>query len=216
MEKINLAIADDHAMIMEGLSSILENEPNFQITQKAKNGKELIEQVLIAKVKPDIILMDIEMPIMNGFVASEQIVQLLPEIKIIYMTSHISKLHIEKAIATHANAYIPKDSNCETLIRAIKNVSVKGIHQNDYFNFNLIYEVIGKRKNTDLIGQLSSQEKEFIRLTCQEKDMEEIAKDMGIKISTARTYRQRILDKIGAKKTAGIIIYAFQKKLFQN
>lgn len=213
-KKIHIALADDHTMVVEGLSSILDHETTFEVTQMATNGQELIELIIKAEKKPNVVLMDIEMPLLNGFATAEEIIRLFPDTKIIYLTGYISKFHIKKAIQTHANAYLLKDSDSETLIQAIKDVSTKGIHQNDYFNFNIIKEVIGRKPGIHGVGELTPKEKEFIGLFCLDKNLNEIAAEMGLTLETVRTYRKRIMHKIGVKKSTSIILFAFNNKLF--
>ena len=210
-EKIKIAIAEDQALILEGLTYLLHRKENFEVIKTARNGEELVAKIKVSEEKPDVFLLDISMPILDGYKTARLLKGMLPEAKIIYLTGYDDVLHIEKAVKNHAAAFVSKNNDYESLKVAIRDVCGKqGIHFNDFLTPDALE---GKFPKIEPV-KLADREKEFIRLLCLQKDMKQIAEEMGITISTAQTYRKRILEKIGAKKTAGIVTFAIENRLF--
>lgn len=201
-------------MFVDSLVYLLKGQSEFAVTQTAYSGNHLIELLQETHYRPDVILMDINMPVMNGFATSVEIQRVLPQAKIIYLSMYDTKPYVEKAISCHASAFVSKAADGTSLIQAIYDVAKKGIHQNKLFNINTISEVFSKNGKTKNSSELTQKEQLFVRLLCHEMKMEEIAGEMNITSNTAKTYRKRIMNKIGAKKTAGIVSYAVKNELF--
>ncbi|MBI2257407.1 MAG: response regulator transcription factor [Flavobacteriia bacterium] len=216
MEKIYLALADDHQLMRNGFSMILETIPQFQLLHSAKDGKELIDMILSNKTLPDVVFMDIDMPIKNGFEACKEINEQFPEVHVLFLTNHISKKFIETAILSGGNGYLAKDSDIETIIEAINEVIENGFYFNEYWTIDLLKNLLknGKIKHQfeDNI-ELTTREIEVLRAICEEKTDAQIGDKLNISHLTAESYRKSLLKKIGVKKAVGLAIFAVKNNI---
>ncbi|MGV3630491.1 MAG: response regulator [Bacteroidota bacterium] len=216
---INLAIVDDHIMFAEGLQQLLGTYPEIRITQVAKNGAVFIRQLKGTHLKPHVILMDIEMPLMNGYETTREVLKILPSCKILYMTTHSSNEFIEQAITSKAHGFIHKSSDIETLLNAILNVHLKGYYFNEYFTYANLLKLLPEAPKfkvnlpepADL--KFTAKEIQVIRLLCEEKTDPEIAEILNISIHTAESYRKELMKKVKARKAIGVVVYALRKNL---
>lgn len=206
MSIINVAIADDQHIVRDGISMLIDGFQNMKINQIASNGKELLELIKIAEDKPDVIILDIDMPIMNGYTTAIEINKILPTSKIIYLSSHVTPLYIEKAIQHHANGFISKSDNADNLQKAIYDVHSKGVYFNDLFNIKNLKEVYPRHSSTKEV--LTKREIEVIIAICQDKDVQEIALEMGIRADSVYKSIKSIKQKIGVYNLTGIVLYA--------
>lgn len=216
MEKIYLAIADDHPIVRNGLTMIFETLPQYHLLHTSKDGNELIEMILSNKTLPDVILMDIEMPNKNGLDACKEISEKFPEVAVIFLTSHISKKFIETAIISGGNGYLAKDSDMDVITEAINDVIENGYYYNEFWSIDLVKLLLEKGKikhqfDNDL--QLTTREIEVLRLICQEKTDLEIAETLFLSQSTVEGYRKALLKKVGVKKAVGLAIFAVKNNL---
>lgn len=213
MEKINIAIVDDQTMLVDGLVYMLHYHRSFEVTQKATSGQQLISKIENSDKKPHVVIMDIHMPEMDGFETTQRLHKILPQAKVIYLTTYDNQAYVEKAINNNASAFISKSTPGDYFIQVIREVFETGIHQNEFFNIDTISKALTNKPRA-LGIDLSSQEIVFVRLLCHEMKMEEIAVKMKISLNTAKTYKKRIMAKINAKKDAGIVSYAIKNGLF--
>jgi DNA-binding NarL/FixJ family response regulator len=216
MEKIYLAIADDHPIVRNGLTMIFESLPQYHLLHAAKDGNQLIEMILSNKTLPDIILMDIDMPNKNGLDACKEICEKFPEVAVIFLTSHISKKFIETAIISGGNGYLAKDSDIDIITEAIDEVLENGYYYNEFWSIDLVKLLLEKGKIKHLFDnelQLTTREIEVLRLICQEKTDLEIAETLFLSQSTVEGYRKALLKKVGVKKAVGLAIFAVKNNL---
>lgn len=216
MNKTYIALAEDNQLMRNGLSLILQENPALELTHVAKNGKEIIDVIGKSDPKPHIVLMDIDMPILNGFEASKQLTFTYPDMGIIFLTSHISKSFIENAIYAGGHGYLSKNADVHTIFEAIEEVQNNGFYYNEFLNQELITHLLenGKiKQNLSDTIQLTSREIDFLKLICLEKTDAEIAKELNISPLSADTYRKNLMRKIGVRKSIGLAIYAIQKKI---
>ena len=216
MKFIHVALAEDNRILRNGLELIIQDNPKLKILYTAENGSEIIEKTNLAEKLPDVILMDIDMPIFNGFEATKEILKKFPQINIIFLTSHINLPFIEMAIHAGGNGYLSKDAEVDEIFEAIQEVYEKGYYFNELIRFDLIKTFLekGKLKHTIDFGiHFSPRELDYIRLLCQEKTDQEIADELYISVLSAETYRKNILKKIGVKKSIGVAIYAVKNGL---
>lgn len=216
MEKIYLALADDHQLMRNGLSMILESMPKYHLLHSAKDGVELIDMIISHKTVPEVILMDIDMPNKNGFEACKEINLKFPEVSIIFLTNHISKKFIETAILAGGNGYLAKDSDIETIVEAIHEVKQNGYYYNEFWTIDLIKNLLknGKIKHQfDDNIELTTREIEVLRAICQEKTDAQIGELLFISPLTAESYRKSLLKKVGVRKAVGLAIFAVKNNL---
>lgn len=216
MEHIRVAIAEDQPIVLNGLALILTGHEQLKVTHLAENGKQLLEKIEASKELPHAVLMDLDMPVMNGFEATKIISEKYPEIKIIFLTSHINLPFIEKAILLGGHGYLSKDAQVEEIHDALLEVTKQGFYFNEFISYEQLKKLLGQSKikpNFDLKIKLSPREIDFIRLLCKEKTDQEIASELFITTLTAESYRKTILRKLGVKKSVGIAVYAVKNNL---
>lgn len=215
MANVRIAVADDHEIVRDGIQILLEDEPGFEIVGEAKTGKEAVE--LCKSQKVDLVVMDITMPEMDGIQATKIIKEKHPEIKILALTMLSEDQHIRKMIKAGASGYILKSSGKEELIKAVNKI-IDGQH---YFSDGatqsilkeLVNPVVSKVKSTEN-ASLTDRELEILKLIVDEYTNQEIADELFISVRTVDAHRRNLLQKTGAKNTAGLVKYAIENKLF--
>lgn len=216
--KIKIALADDEQLFREGISFLLQRENNFEILFEAKNGQELID-TLNAKNIPDVILMDLKMPILNGIETTKIIHKKYPSIKIIALTSYDGKSFITNMIDVGASSYLLKNTSPKVVIHTINQVFEKGFYYDEKV-LKTIQETIhsssGKKIKNDLNENLlSKREREVLELICTQLTTGEIAEKLFISKRTVEGHRKSLLEKTASKNVAGLVIYGIQKKLIE-
>jgi DNA-binding NarL/FixJ family response regulator len=219
MEKINIVIADDEQLFRSGIRFILEREPNFNISFEAENGKKLLDFLRTTKEFPDIILMDLNMPEMNGVEATKIIHKTHPNIKVVVLTSYNSKSFITNMIDVGASSYLVKNTSPKMVVHTINEVHKKGFYYDEkvlsIINENIISSS-GKRIKNDLEQNLlSKREIDVLELICAQKTTVEIADKLFISPRTVEGHRNNLLLKTKSKNIAGLVIYGIQKKLIE-
>ena len=208
MEKIKIIIADDHTMFLQGIVSLLENEENINILGVAPNGKEVFK--IIDTALPDILLLDISMPEMDGIEVTRIIKQQFPSIKILIISTHSNIQMIAKLIRMGVEGYLLKNAEKEELLHAIHTIHKGGNYfckeveeKNDDNNSKI-------KSETSQITELSSREKEILILIAQEFTGNEIAEKTFITLNTVNTHRRNLISKLNVKNTAGLVKYAIE------
>jgi len=211
MKKINLLIADDHTMFLQGLISLLEQEPNINIIDKAINGIKALE--IIKKGIIDFIILDISMPEMDGIELSKILKKHYPQIKILIVSTHSNVMIISRLIRIGVNGYLLKNAEKGELLRAVnsiasgKNYFAEELEEKHSINSSRI------EKQVSNLTELSSREKEILILITQEYNTAEIAEKTFISLNTVNTHRRNLLSKLNAKNTAGLVKYAVENGL---
>jgi DNA-binding NarL/FixJ family response regulator len=219
MKKINIVIADDEELFRKGIRFLLERELNFNISYEAENGKKLVDFIKKTEEFPDIILMDLKMPEMNGVEATKVIHKTHPDIKIIALTSFDGKSFITNMIDVGASSYLLKNTSPKNVVHTINEVHEKGFFYDEKV-LKIIYENIisssGKRIKSDLDKKLlSNREIEVLELICAQKTTSEIADKLFISSRTVEGHRNNLLLKTQSKNVAGLVIYGIQKKIIE-
>ena len=219
MKKINIVIADDEELFRKGIRFLLEREPNFNISFEAENGKKLVDFIRTTEEFPDIILMDLKMPEMNGVEATKVIHKTHPDIKIIALTSFDGKSFITNMIDVGASSYLLKNTSPKMVVHTINEVYDKGFYYDEKV-LTIIHENIisssGKRIKSDLDKKLlSKREIDVLELICAQKTTAEIADKLFISPRTVEGHRNNLLLKTQSKNVAGLVIYGIQKKLIE-
>ncbi len=211
MEKINIMIADDHELFIEGMKTMLEPQSALEIKATANDGEEVLRKLKSYYI--DILLLDIQMPKMNGIETARQIQLKHPETKIIVLSMHNEKAFIEKMYQYGVSGYLLKNCNKLELLNAI-NVVHSG---NKYFSTETTLVLLGNKKAEKVSGiiedHLSAREKEILTLIAREENNSEIAEYLHISIHTVNTHRKNLLLKLGVKNTAGLVAYAIRNNM---
>lgn len=215
MAAINIAIADDELLFRSGISFILQREADINVVFEASNGNDLLTYLRAQDVLPDIIMMDLKMPGLNGVEASKIINEEFADIKIIALTSYDSKLFIANMINVGAAGYLVKNTTPDNLLYAIREVAAKGFYYNDEV-LAIIKEnihVIKESKFSFDSEPLTGREKEIIRLICMQYSTKEIAEMLFINYRTVEGHRNNLLLKTQSKNMAGLVLYSLRKEI---
>ncbi|UOV00053.1 response regulator transcription factor [Chryseobacterium daecheongense] len=211
--QIKIALIDDEQLILEGVKMLLSNERNISVSFTSNNGSHFIESLeqLQPEDFPDIALVDVQMQPMNGFELVEILKEKYPDLKIIILSSHYKTSILGYMVKLGVSAFLPKNSDRKTFIDAITAVFKNGVFftaEDHQMLFSYMNSSTKKKTLFEMDDELSEREKDVVKLICQEYTNNEIAEKLFISPRTVESHRQRIVDKIGAKNTVGIVIYA--------
>lgn len=205
---IRILIADDHPVVLSGLQAILSSQPDFDIIATAQNGKEAV--VLTASQQPDIILMDLQMPLLDGLSAIQQIHQQYPSIKLLVLTTYDSEADIFPAIEAGAAGYLLKDSPPETLFEAVRSAIRGNMVLSGY-----AAEKITRKLNSVNKNELTLREIEVLRFAAQGKANKEIATQLHISEATVKTHLIHIFAKLGVDDRTAAVVTAIKLKIMR-
>jgi DNA-binding NarL/FixJ family response regulator len=211
MKKINLAIADDHKIFRNGLKATLEDCAEFDLVLEASNGKQLIG--LLTSTTPDVILMDIKMPEMDGIQTTSYVKQHYPQIKILALSMFNEDKYIVDMMKAGASGYLLKNAEPEEIIEAISTVYDKDYYFNEHLSLTLIKQLNVPAKNispSQHLADFNDREIEVLKLVCQECSNQEIADKMFLSVRTVEGYRARLFEKTKSKNLVGLVIFAIK------
>ena len=212
MEKIRIALADDHQLFRNGLKILLGGYPEFEVVAEASNGTELLK--VLENCPTDIVLMDINMPEMDGVEATSRISRQIPEVFVIALSMYGEEEYYYRMVEAGAKGFILKDSDISDVHDAIIAVHRGG----NYFSQELLYHVIRRIKNREQeekSSNLSRREKEILFKICEGLSNHEIADALFISKRTVDKHRANLLAKTGSKNTASLILYAIKNRLIE-
>lgn len=216
---INVIIADDHVLYRAGVKTALSPKKNIKIIAEADNGSHLL--MLLKAIQPDVILLDIQMPIMDGITALGEIKKLYPQIKVIMLTMMDDHSMITRLMEAGANSYLTKTSDSEIIYDAIKTCHEQEYYFNSMTNKALLHNL--KQRNPVMPAKVMSEDahltdKEItiLKLMCEEKSTREIAEAVELSPRTVEAIRDKLKTKTGSKSTAGLIMYAVKHKLLDE
>ena len=211
---IKTIIADDHRIFREGLKELLKSDENIQIIGEVANGKELLD--MLTTEIPNIILLDINMPVMDGAEAAVQISKLYPDIKMLVLSMAGDETNYNKMIEAGAHGFLLKESSSRELLIAIEEIH----HGGAYFSQELLRKIIMKKtekvkKTNDAANLLSKRELDVLNNICQGMSNEEIGNKLFISPRTVEIHKAHLLEKTNSKNTINLILFAFRNKLVQ-
>jgi len=211
--KIRVVLVDDHPLVLDGISARLEGEESLEVVGMANDGKQALK--LAAEVKPDVVLMDVSMPVMNGFEATERFREEQPGIKVLILSMHDDREYIVKLIKCGAAGYVLKDVSSEELISAIETIYRGGTYfssgasQALFSQFEQVAPVAVEEEQEPLTGR----EKDVLKLVAEGNSNKEIARELDISVRTVETHRQNIKNKLDIHTAAGLTRYAIENNL---
>jgi DNA-binding NarL/FixJ family response regulator len=211
---IKILIADDHQLFREGLANLLASAPDIEVIAQAKDGKDAMEKTL--ELKPDVVLIDIGMPQMNGIEATRQLKKEMPEVKIIAVSMHSDRQYVKGILEAGADGYLLKNCTYHQLTDAIKSVhSGKKILSDDITDLVIKGYLEPADIEADGFADLSEREVEILQLYAEGKSTREISEKLFISVKTVGTHKQHILEKLNLKNNADIIKFALKKGMIQ-
>jgi DNA-binding NarL/FixJ family response regulator len=211
---INILLADDHKIMRDGLRAILEGQKEFNIVGEASDGFETIK--LAKQLNPDIILMDIHMPLLNGIDAARKILLDSPEIRIVILSMHATKEHIFQALKAGAKGYLLKETSGIEVVEAIREVVAGDRYLSQMITEAVIDDYVFQRSQAVVsspLDRLSNREREVMQLVVEGKNTTDISTLLHLSKSTVSTYRSRIMKKLGTKDIADLVRFAIEHKL---
>ncbi len=213
---IKVAIADDHALFRAGVKTALSVKKDVELIAEADNGMQLLN--LLRHIEPDVILLDIQMPIMDGITTLPEIRKIYPHIKVIILSMHNDHSMISKLMEIGANSYLTKNSDSETIYQAIKTCYEQEFFFNELTNKALLTGLRTKRIETTAPedANLSDKEVKILKLMCEEKTTKEIADIVDISPRTVEAIRDKLKFKTGAKSMAGLVMYAVKHGILEE
>ncbi|PIF47240.1 DNA-binding NarL/FixJ family response regulator [Chryseobacterium sp. 52] len=217
--QIKIALIDDEQLILEGVKMLLSNEKNISVCLTSNNGPDFIEKLgsLSEDEFPHLALVDVQMQPMNGFELVEVLKEKYPELRIIILSSHYKTSILGYMVKLGVSAFLPKNSDRKTFIDAITMVYKNGVFftaEDHQMLFTYMNSSAKKKSLFEMEDELSEREKDVVKLICQEYTNNEIGEKLFISPRTVESHRQRILEKIGAKNTVGIVIYAVVNNIY--
>lgn len=213
---IRLFIADDHAMVRRGLQVFLATQTDIVLVGEAANGQETLDRV--AEARPDVVLMDLNMPVLNGIETTATLVQTMPETKVIVLTSFVDQDHVLPAIQAGAKGYLLKDIEPETLVESIRRVHDGRVELHPDAAGLLVNHLSGTERKGDekagtenALSQLTPRELDVLRLIASGKSNKEISESLFITEKTVKTHVSHLLDKLGFSDRTQAAIYAVKR-----
>ena len=215
-----LAIADDHALFRRGIMNIIGQHPDIEFVLEATNGQELIDALEIQMPNIDVVLMDLQMPVMDGIKATEILKIKYPNLKIVVLSMHDEDHFVTHLMEVGANAYLLKDSDPEEVERAIFTVMKEDFYYGDFLNKVMHRRMLRKTavrepsRFANAVVNLSEREEEVLKMICGGLTNVEIAEKVHLSPRTVDGHRTRIMEKVGVKNTAGLVVFAVKNMLY--
>ena len=220
MSKIKVLIADDHKIVRDGIRLILDGEKSkFEVVGEASEGEEVLEEV--RKKAVDIVIMDINMPRMDGITCTKKVRQIDKQIKVLALTMLDEDEHIRNMIQAGALGFVLKHSGQDELIEALQTISEGRHYFNNESTYSIVLDLMNERKQVEKTSEdgnipLTKREKEVLNLICREMTNQEIAEELYISVRTVDAHRRNLLQKTGARNTAGLVRYAIEHNLVDD
>ena len=214
MKTARILIADDHGLLRRGLRAVLADSPQFVVEAEAEDGRSAVE--LAARLKPDIAILDVAMPQLNGLDAARAIAQQSPATRVLVLTAHDSEQLVREVLKAGARGYLLKSDAPAELLPAIEALLADRL----YFTSSVAQVVLagflkGTEPDAEPGGQLSPREREIVQLIAEGRSTKEIARTLSIAVGTAETHRGNIMRKMGFESLSDVVRYAIKNKMIE-
>ncbi len=209
--KYSVVVVDDHILLSQAIGGLVEGFEQFKVLYTCKNGQELIQMFENPKNVPDIVLMDVNMPILNGIETTAHLTEHFPDVKVLALSIEEDETTILKMLRAGAKGYLMKDVKKTELYDALLEVLKRG-----YYHTNTVAKVLvdSLGKKEDSVASLKEREIEFIKHACTEMTYKEIADVMCLSPKTIEGYRNALFEKLNLRNRTGLVIYAIKNKIF--
>ncbi len=215
MDKIRLVLADDHTILRDGIRALLEDQPDMLVVGEAEDGRQTVQ--LTHELRPEIVLMDIGMPLLNGLEATRQIKRDHPDIQVLVLTMHENEEYIREVLAAGASGYVLKQAAASELVAAIRAVhrgeavlspAITRVVIQDYLRSEAAQPVTAS-------NELTSREREVLQLIAEGHTSKEIAEMLYLSVKTVQAHRTSLMQKLDLHDRGDLIKYAIQKKIIE-
>ena len=214
IHKLRVLLADDHGVVRKGLRFLLERQPDIEVVGEAADGREAVS--LAAEVDPDIIIMDIAMPLLNGIDATAQIVKRNPKVGVIILSMHSDEGYLVRILTAGAKGYLLKDSADADIVRAVQAVAQSKPFFSPQIAQALLEDYMRQLQQQGLQDShelLTDREKEILQLLAEGKSNKEVAALLNLSVYTVETHRANLMQRLNLHSTAEIVLYAVRKKI---
>jgi DNA-binding NarL/FixJ family response regulator len=208
--KTRIVLADDHVLVREGVKSLLERA-GFQVVGEAENGQDLVS--VAKELQPDVAVVDIGMPLMNGLIAAHELKRVCAKLKTILLTRHDEDQYIIEALRARVRGYVLKSQAATDLVHAIQQVCRGQVYLSPGISRAVVDAYLTKSSVPD--DPLSAREHEVLQLVAEGKSTKDVASLLGISVKTAESHRSRLMQKLDIHETASLVRYAVRKGLVQ-
>jgi two-component system, NarL family, response regulator NreC len=214
LKKLRILLADDHGVVRKGLRFLLESEPDLEVVGEAADGRQAVD--MAEELRPDVVVMDIAMPWLNGIDATGQIVKQQPAVGVIMLSMHSDEEYLVRTLTAGAKGYLLKDSAETDLVQAVHSVSDGKPFFSPAIAKTLLEDYVRRlqqRGLSDSYDLLSDREKEVLQLLAEGKTNKDVAVLLNLSTHTVETHRTHIMQKLNLHNTAEIVLYAVRKKI---
>jgi DNA-binding NarL/FixJ family response regulator len=210
---IRIILADDHRIVRQGLRILLEAEPDMEVIAEADNGRKVLKQA--QELAPDVIIMDLSMPELNGVEATRQILSGAPEVKVVALSMHSDSLFVLNMIKAGASGYLLKDCALEELVKAIRTVVSHKTYLSPGVSDIVIRDFVTgwQTTNSSAFSVLSAREREVLQLMAEGKTTNQIADGLCVSVKTVEAHRKQVMTKLGIHSVAELTKYAIRQGL---
>src|SRR6266704_787754 len=215
--RIGVLLVDDHTVVRQGLRALLKSEQDIEVVGEAENGRQAV--TLARKTSPDVVVMDVAMPLLNGLEATRQILKLFPSTKVLVLTSYGDDECVEQLMQAGASGYLIKQTAANDLLKAIREVQ----RGNAFFSPSIAKrlrdqcrEAFTTGQSPRKAGELTSREAEVLQLIAEGFSNKQIARELAISIKTVEKHRQQVMNKVNIHDVAGLTRYAISKGMIER
>jgi DNA-binding NarL/FixJ family response regulator len=211
---IKILIADDHQLLIDGIKSTLKDVDDFELVAEATNGYQVME-ILEAGTEADVILMDINMPKLDGLECTKQVAKKYPEIKIIALSQYDEKRFVKRMVKNGAHGYLLKDAGKDQIEKAVRTVCSGQKYFCERLSIRLVEQELKDENTSALFPKLTNRELEVLNLICKEFSSQEISEKLFISFHTVESHRANLMYKAGVKNTAGLVRWAVENDFIE-
>jgi DNA-binding NarL/FixJ family response regulator len=210
---MRILLVDDHSMFREGLRKLLETNPDFHVVAEASDGRQAVE--LAQEYNPDVVLMDVSMPGLNGVEATRKIINVQPQTKVVGLSMHTDRRYPSELLRAGASGYLPKDGSFDELERAVRAVCAGEVYLSPRLmsNYNGNGDGSGENGSATAFDRLTAREREVLQLMAEGQATKEIAATLHVSVKTVETHRRQIMEKLNIYSVAELTKYAIREGL---
>lgn len=216
MNAVRVLVADDHEVVLEGVRALIERQPDLEVCGLAANGREAVE--LAQKTKPDVVVLDMSMPELDGLDVIRLLKKTLPETEVVVFSAHSSEEMVEEVFDAGAKSYIEKSEASQDLVTAIRSLAEHKPFFSTQTSEILFAKFLVPRarlQQSRMELRLTAREREIVRLLAQSSSNKEVATALGISIRTVETHRATLMRKLGVRSVAGLVRYAIRHHIIE-